>query len=573
MERQGQEWRDATLTCEEPSSHVVATPYEFTSLKHSSEGSLQAYELLGLERKEIEQKTSQVRAGSPLLIDMAEEDAQPGTGTQAANANQRAAPIASNPLSSSSGSLAGEADPFDLSALLRENADLKTQNKQLLVKLGNMDELGRWPVLHRIDCPYEDDMRTYSDRPVSIDTGGHDHIDSFRRVPDEEAWEKSQNAPFVVYKIYNCSTKSSGNAKVPSGTTKPPPKSDFEEVHILNDSLRDALGQLFKSHQGLRAYFDQGVFEDETLHAPYLFHYHFESQIQTFTECSGLDQQPLKLLFDYIKSQSASKTAEADELFARGVVTSDLMRHLFTPSELLVTSQEGAQVVMSQSSPICGTPQSDSRKEGWSCETTSISFNGKFHLQKHTVLVIISADKANPVSITSLSDPLSHAGTDLHQTLVERGKTFFDCREQRYVTSTANEFGGRNRLIEERYMVDVEIYHRLHGGGEQPREDSGIEPTSDDESFIIQLPAKILGFRMSDKTWVNLPVADIHSVTWNKRAFEDLVIHNDENSDTKELIQALIQNKIQADQSIDFVEGKGTGLVLLLHGYNNPLCL
>ena len=47
-------------------------------------------------------------------------------------------------------------------------------------------------------------------------------------------------------------------------------------------------------------------------------------------------------------------------------------------------------------------------------------------------------------------------------------------------------------------------------------------------------------------------------------------VEDGEDGDTKELILALIKNKIDADQGIDFVDGKGTGLVLLLHGYIVP---
>lgn len=50
---------------------------------------------------------------------------------------------------------------------------------------------------------------------------------------------------------------------------------------------------------------------------------------------------------------------------------------------------------------------------------------------------------------------------------------------------------------------------------------------------------------------------------WNKHAFEDLVI----DPDSKLLIQALVRNKIELDKGIDFIEGKGTGLVVLLHGF------
>lgn len=76
------------------------------------------------------------------------------------------------------------------------------------------------------------------------------------------------------------------------------------------------------------------------------------------------------------------------------------------------------------------------------------------------------------------------------------------------------------------------------------------------------------GRSTTDHSVVDLRVADTKPVDgrWNKKAFESLVIENDQDTDTKQLLRALVQNKIEADEGIDFVEGKGTGLVLLLHG-------
>ncbi|KAF2180742.1 P-loop containing nucleoside triphosphate hydrolase protein, partial [Zopfia rhizophila CBS 207.26] len=49
---------------------------------------------------------------------------------------------------------------------------------------------------------------------------------------------------------------------------------------------------------------------------------------------------------------------------------------------------------------------------------------------------------------------------------------------------------------------------------------------------------------------------------WNKYAFKSLTI----NQESKDLIKALIRNKIAADKATDMVAGKGNGLIILLHG-------
>jgi hypothetical protein len=52
-------------------------------------------------------------------------------------------------------------------------------------------------------------------------------------------------------------------------------------------------------------------------------------------------------------------------------------------------------------------------------------------------------------------------------------------------------------------------------------------------------------------------------VEWNVDAFNDL----EADAETKTLITALVQHKIETDKGIDFVKGKGAGLVILLHGF------
>ena len=61
---------------------------------------------------------------------------------------------------------------------------------------------------------------------------------------------------------------------------------------------------------------------------------------------------------------------------------------------------------------------------------------------------------------------------------------------------------------------------------------------------------------------MDLFVDRISDVSWNKKAFESLVV----NERTKELVQALITNQLTAEKSTDMIGGKGNGLTILLHG-------
>lgn len=61
---------------------------------------------------------------------------------------------------------------------------------------------------------------------------------------------------------------------------------------------------------------------------------------------------------------------------------------------------------------------------------------------------------------------------------------------------------------------------------------------------------------------MKLAVNGIHPIEWNKRAFDRLVLE----PRTKELITALVEVRIATGRTEDIIEGKGNGLMILLHG-------
>jgi AAA+ superfamily predicted ATPase len=57
-------------------------------------------------------------------------------------------------------------------------------------------------------------------------------------------------------------------------------------------------------------------------------------------------------------------------------------------------------------------------------------------------------------------------------------------------------------------------------------------------------------------------VDNVRPVNWNKKAFDSLVL----DSDTKELVKALVMTHLEAEHGTDIIGGKGNGLIMLLHG-------
>jgi SpoVK/Ycf46/Vps4 family AAA+-type ATPase len=99
---------------------------------------------------------------------------------------------------------------------------------------------------------------------------------------------------------------------------------------------------------------------------------------------------------------------------------------------------------------------------------------------------------------------------------------------------------------------------------------------------LLVFPDKVKGYNLRLKIWgkvipvdfvqkwastkspitEDLQVDSMHEVKWDKKAFDHLVIADE----YKDLIEALVTTKIDAEQGTDLIQGKGQGLIILLHG-------
>jgi hypothetical protein len=118
-------------------------------------------------------------------------------------------------------------------------------------------------------------------------------------------------------------------------------------------------------------------------------------------------------------------------------------------------------------------------------------------------------------------------------------------------------------------MIDLKTYQRLHGSRpfaaglkDELGQDSMAREDPPDDMFELLLPFKLKGYNLRKKKWYDLAVDRISDVKWNKEAFQKVVIDRR----AKDLIRALVSNQLAAEVSTDLIEGKGNGLILLLHG-------
>jgi len=100
-------------------------------------------------------------------------------------------------------------------------------------------------------------------------------------------------------------------------------------------------------------------------------------------------------------------------------------------------------------------------------------------------------------------------------------------------------------------------------GDAKDTEDKKAIPLFTDEEYLIASPV-VLGFAFAEKLWLEFTVSGIKDIVWNEGAYESLVLE----ANTKEIVKALVEShKYHPAESIDdVIQGKGKGLVAVLHG-------
>lgn len=84
-----------------------------------------------------------------------------------------------------------------------------------------------------------------------------------------------------------------------------------------------------------------------------------------------------------------------------------------------------------------------------------------------------------------------------------------------------------------------------------------------EEELLLTSPV-VFGFSFNEKLWLEFTLSGVHDITYNDQAFSSLVLPGDQKSTVHALVKS---HKFHAAKTIDdVVQGKGRGLVFVLHG-------
>ncbi|KUJ16396.1 uncharacterized protein LY89DRAFT_82981 [Mollisia scopiformis] len=143
-----------------------------------------------------------------------------------------------------------------------------------------------------------------------------------------------------------------------------------------------------------------------------------------------------------------------------------------------------------------------------------------------------------------------------------RMKVIKDDKDQPRIVEVPVDENGQEIVVEK--LEEVPSKKVTEGAENSTSEDDKKElPTFTDEEYLIASPV-VLGFAFAEKLWLEFTVSGVKDIVWNEGAYDSLVLEDN----TKAIVKALVEShKYHPAESIDdVIQGKGKGLVAVLHG-------
>ncbi|CZR64854.1 related to TOB3 (member of AAA-ATPase family) [Phialocephala subalpina] len=139
-------------------------------------------------------------------------------------------------------------------------------------------------------------------------------------------------------------------------------------------------------------------------------------------------------------------------------------------------------------------------------------------------------------------------------------KMIKDDKDRPTIVEVPVDADGQEIVVEK---LEEVLSKKVKEDGEVKEDDKKELPTFTDEEYLIASPV-VLGFAFTEKLWLEFTVSGVKDIVWNEGAYESLVLEDN----TKEIVKALVEShKYHPAESIDdVIQGKGKGLVAVLHG-------
>lgn len=358
-----------------------------------------------------------------------------------------------------------------------------------------------------------------------------------------------------------------------------------------------------------------------TLQEPYCLLFHHQRQLADYLERESVDQvtkKHLELVLTFMKESTGSSSEEMESFFNLSndakIISFKNSWIAFPPGSIVYCSQDAeprAYVV-----EIVRPGRFESEIESWDLRCWFIDYDGTNFGKAYASLSLYPYDgfkKVTSLEITP-ADYLPKSENDsIRKRLIERGQKFWDFqgfRHQEYIGDTWVKTSADESI---RVIVDHAFHQRKNPnavildhsgsipgmkrakGNDRHAEDCScevcyrkrtlenvrnrpllgigptrvdkyarIEPDSEpDDLTLLLCPFRVFGYALRYKEWRELNISHLRNVHFGPKGFQNLVLDRK----YKTIVQALVKSYVEKKSDFkDLVDGKGKGLVALLHG-------
>ncbi|KAK8039917.1 hypothetical protein PG993_008328 [Apiospora rasikravindrae] len=449
----------------------------------------------------------------------------------------------------------------------------------------------RFHVLNRVFCSEKSakcHSRIYQDEPHQRALRGVHHLAGNCLVADLDEFLRSRaKTAFVVFRDFFCATESRTSLIEYRGQSQA--RYFRQLVSIVSADLYNTIQRISKFAPDKDAYQNgrdnyQSPSDSPALslapseYSPrFLFHHREELAAEAAKAEGGC---ALDILASYVLGEANDMYARYDEIFSRGMVSAESLPWLFHPNDIIV-SREGPLIL---AYVLRQFPREGSQLE---LSVWNWGYNGHFLSRKDGKLTL-NRPEYGEMRIDDLDVyPLRYATEETRQMLLENGNMFCALSsEPRLVSYQGPNYPGDHSYpTESRFMLDYQVYSKFHAHSEAFQSTEQRKAPYDrwpdslqisaklPDAYTILLPPGIYGFFLKEKKWVHLLVALVKPINWNKGSFDRLVLPRRTKNLIKGLVivhkrkmdKSLMQNQNNAKQD-DIIAGKGSGLIMLLHG-------
>ncbi|KAF2760114.1 ATPase [Pseudovirgaria hyperparasitica] len=373
----------------------------------------------------------------------------------------------------------------------------------------------------------------------------------------------------------------------------------FYEAHSLiiqSALLREALGEVFKDYPGITPSLERFV-----VYAPFRPFVHRWTAFQAYmarTDLSDAMREHLQILHSILMEEVGDTLNVFRDYVSLGVITYEHLWTIFPPGEVAILVRNGNRISafeVKESNYIqtrCGPSMEvyqrmvdvdgESDTFGWTESTAIIpGFNGTRK---------INDLKVYPIKFHEDKDKLE-------KTLIERGKKFESLRGYQFKQYSGMAVTWNRDEVElhmqtaGRVVIDVKSFDKwspfaardiqrmgnidelkfteackeglLDEMAEEKRASATVATKLTPYHQMVCFP-RVRGYSLKTKSWLDFYVENVSDIEWNDKAFESLVLPEDQKEMILACTEAQVDNK--GDGFDDVVKGKGEGLIMLASG-------